>query len=83
MTGLTPTAEMCSHFGECGGCAHQDWAYPRQLEEKARTLAGYLEAIGWTAPVRVRPSPDVWHYRNKVEFSFGRARPDGGSPQDG
>ena len=83
MTAPAPIAEMCSHFGECGGCAHQDWAYPRQLEEKARTLAGYLEAVGWTAPVPVRPSPDVWHYRNKVEFSFGRVRPDGGSPEGG
>jgi 23S rRNA (uracil1939-C5)-methyltransferase len=26
----------------------------------------------WNAPIPVEPSPVVWHYRNKVDFAFGR-----------
>ena len=64
-------AEFCKHFGECGGCQNQDLPYPEQLARKAQRLAEQFRAH-WDAPVPVEPSPETWHYRNKVDFSFGR-----------
>ena len=62
---------LCPHFGECGGCRSQDVPYSEQLEHKAAALQE-LFAPFWSAPIRVAPSPRIWHYRNKVDFSFAR-----------
>lgn len=62
---------ICPHFGACGGCATQDTPYDQQLARKetlVRTLLSSLE-IGEFWPIV--PSPDVFHYRNKMEFAFG------------
>jgi 23S rRNA (uracil1939-C5)-methyltransferase len=65
----------CIHFGECGGCQLQDLAYPEQLAQKGvqveSSLAriGGVESVAMDAPVG---SPEVWNYRNKMEFSFER-----------
>ncbi len=62
---------LCMHFGECGGCRSQDVAYSEQLARKAEALQT-LFSLWWDQPIPVEPSPLVWHYRNKVDFSFGR-----------
>lgn len=64
---------FCPHFGECGGCLHQDLAYPRQVAEKQRQLAEALERIGRVTFGRIDPlipSPETRAYRNKMEFAF-------------
>ena len=60
----------CHHFGDCGGCQQQDKSYEQQLALKAARVADLLRPLGWDAPLPIRPSPDVWYYRNKMEFSF-------------
>lgn len=60
----------CRHFGECGGCAHQDVPYPAQVEQKQRALEALLGEY-WHGPVPVEASPVVWHYRNKVDLVIG------------
>lgn len=60
----------CRHFGECGGCRLQDLGYPEQVAKKSEYLDGLLKPVGWEAGVPVRPSPEPWYYRNKMEFSF-------------
>ncbi len=66
----------CPHFGECGGCAFQNLAYSKQLELKEnyflRTLRtiGKIEATGLEKEPII-PSPDIYFYRNKMEFAFG------------
>ncbi len=60
----------CIHFGECGGCQHQDVPYPAQLAAKQSVLEAMF-AQWWAEPIEVTPSPETWHYRNKVDFSFG------------
>jgi len=62
-------SELCRHFGACGGCAYQDQSYQKQLETKAARLSCALAGL-WDAPIEVRPSPDTFSYRNKMEFSF-------------
>lgn len=64
---MTP---RCRHFGECGGCRLQDLAYDEQRAKKAIGLEELLKPLGWAAPVPVHASPEIWYYRNKMEFSF-------------
>ena len=62
----------CRHFGVCGGCRHQDLAYPAQLAWKTRQVAETLERLGRLAGVEVRAAvgmDEPWFYRNKMEFA--------------
>ena len=61
---------LCPHFGTCGGCQHQDIDYAAQVAQKAERLQALFRPW-WEHPIPVTPSPDAWHYRNKVDFSFG------------
>ena len=71
---------VCVHFAHCGGCAWQDLDYQRQLEFKRKQVQDCLVRLGGLKDVEVTPtlpSPDVFFYRNKMEFSF-HVQPDGG-----
>ena len=63
----------CPHFGQCGGCSAQDLDYAEQVAQKAAQVESALKRIGGVenpamdAPL---PSPEVWNYRNKMEFAF-------------
>ncbi len=64
---------VCPHFGICGGCRLQNMAYGEQLETKTRQVADLLERIGGFEDLEVPPalpSPETFHYRNKMEFTF-------------
>lgn len=71
----------CQHFHECGGCTWQNLPYDRQLSYKEDIVRETLEHL---TPVeedqrkqlagrvlKIIPSPQVYHYRNKLEMSFG------------
>ncbi len=60
----------CQHFGECGGCQLQDRPYEAQLALKTEKVRALLEPLGWNRPLRAHASPQLWYYRNKMEFSF-------------
>ena len=66
---LAASAARCRHFGACGGCSIQDRPYEAQLALKEARLKELL-ADAWPGPLPVRPSPEPWYYRNKMEFSF-------------
>jgi len=65
----------CPHFGPCGGCLFQHVDYGTQLELKGRYLARTLEEAGLgDAAAAMRPvtgSPDLYGFRNKMEYAFG------------
>jgi 23S rRNA (uracil1939-C5)-methyltransferase len=68
----------CRHFGTCGGCLFQNLDYGRQLELKHRHLertlgGGSVPGLRPGAIQPVAPSPDVYHYRNKMEFAFAES----------
>src|SRR5262249_6341433 len=67
-------AARCPHATSCGGCSFQELAYPAQLAAKERLLARILASLGPLplAPVIGCDSP--WHYRNKMDFTFGSER---------
>lgn len=63
----------CPHFQDCGGCSWQHLDYAAQLEWKRRLTAEALQRIGGAQGVDVLPtlpSPQQFHYRNKMEFAF-------------
>lgn len=62
----------CPYSGYCGGCKWQFLKYAKQLEYKRRHVAESLAHIGSINNVPVRdtlPSPQVFGYRNKMEFT--------------
>ena len=68
---ITPA---CAHFGTCGGCDLQHFQYDAQVSWKQTQLAETLEHLGGLRglpPIETVPMADPWHYRNKMEFSFG------------
>jgi 23S rRNA (uracil1939-C5)-methyltransferase len=65
----------CPHFGACGGCRFQNVEYGKQLELKAGYLRRVLGEGGGPGllPVEIAPvvpSPQIYGYRNKMEFGF-------------
>jgi 23S rRNA (uracil1939-C5)-methyltransferase len=67
----------CAHFGVCGGCKWQHVDYAEQLRMKRKIVADALEHLGGFSGIEVAATvgaEDPFHYRNKVEFSFGDAR---------
>lgn len=70
---------VCRHYDVCGGCIWQDLDYERQLYYKRRQVIAALEHIGGFSNVPVddiRPSPEQFFYRNKMEYSFHVCEPE-------
>ena len=66
----------CRHFPACGGCRFQDLAYEAQLAQKHAQVRDALERIAGIADpplAEIVPcEPEIFHYRNKLEYSFTR-----------
>src|SRR5690242_2461530 len=64
----------CAHYPACGGCRFQDLAYASQLAQKQAWVHDALQRLGGIAepPLEeiVPCEPDIFHYRNKLEYSF-------------
>src|SRR4249919_3939656 len=74
---LEPGAERvdapCAHFPACGGCRFQDLSYEAQVGAKQEQVGDALRRIGGIAgpPLEpIVPAVEVFHYRNKLEYSF-------------
>ena len=71
------TKPRCFYFPTCGGCKWQHVQYEAQLEAKRQGVEEALVHEGGFEGVEVAPtlgSPDVFFYRNKMEFSFSTRR---------
>src|SRR5918999_1277642 len=63
----------CAHYPACGGCRFQDLGYEAQLSAKETQVADALRRLGGIAdpPLQpIVPAESVFHYRNKLEYSF-------------
>ena len=63
----------CAHFGTCGGCRFQDYAYELQVAAKENQVRDSLVRLGGFAdpPLEpIVPAAQEFHYRNKLEYSF-------------
>jgi len=67
----------CMYSGFCGGCKWQFLNYEKQLEYKRQHVVESIERIGLIQGVTVHPtipSPELFEYRNKMEFSCSDRR---------
>ncbi len=66
----------CRHFPACGGCRFQDLAYEAQLAQKQSQVRDAFQRLAGIAEPPLEEilpcAPDIFHYRNKVEYSFTR-----------
>src|SRR5262245_27057852 len=78
---LERVAPRCPHVQCCGGCRFQDLAYAAQCRIKERQVRETLVHLGGFSdpPVlAITGAPEIFHYRNKMEFSFHPG--EGGAP---
>lgn len=64
---------ICEHFGTCGGCRWQHVPYEHQLVFKQQLVEEAFRRIGHLQYPDMQPimgAPDVYHYRNKMEYTF-------------
>ena len=64
----------CKQHARCGGCQLLELQYESQLDYKEKQLKDALERIGKQSDFIMRamvPSPEMFRYRNRMEFSFG------------
>ncbi|WP_432401923.1 23S rRNA (uracil(1939)-C(5))-methyltransferase RlmD [Wukongibacter sp. M2B1] len=64
---------FCEHFGLCGGCARQTVPYETQVQIKTDLVKKLIDEAGiegYELLDTVR-SPEIYGYRNKMEYSFG------------
>lgn len=67
----------CPHANLCGGCHWQMMPYEKQLEMKEQIIkkAFAKNLTSDTSIVKkILPSHELWHYRNKMEFTFSENR---------
>ncbi|NLN96906.1 MAG: 23S rRNA (uracil(1939)-C(5))-methyltransferase RlmD [Eubacteriaceae bacterium] len=69
----------CPVFGRCGGCRYLNLNYKRQLSLKSEYVKKLIDEV--TAEdynfMPILPSPVQYHYRNKMEYTFGDQEKDG------
>ncbi|MES2284631.1 MAG: 23S rRNA (uracil(1939)-C(5))-methyltransferase RlmD [Bacteroidota bacterium] len=71
------TEPVCSHFGVCGGCKWQNMHYDWQLFYKQKQVSDALTRlikIELPEIQKIIPSKNIYHYRNKLEFTFSNKK---------
>ena len=71
--GICPSAE------KCGGCCYQGVKYTDQLKNKEEQTRAFLRLNGVDPGLLagIKPSPCIYRYRNKMEYTFGNEIKDG------
>ena len=67
----------CPYFDYCGGCSWQIISYADQLEWKRENVREAFQHIGkvdFGEVFDTLASPKEYHFRNKMEFTFGASR---------
>ena len=76
---LETRESVCSIFPACGGCMYQTMPYEEQVKMKEGQIRRIMDPVvkGEYLFEGVKHSPKEFHYRNKMEFSFGDEFKDG------
>lgn len=71
--------KICEHNDYCGGCTYQEESYINQLKIKEDFVTQCLTKRGIKPQKRddIEPSPILYAYRNKMEYTFGDMVKDG------
>ena len=77
---------VCVHFNVCGVCKHQHLDYSSQVEQKHLQVQDAFRRLGGFDSIKIDaviPADPVFHYRNKMEFTFSNKRwVDKNEPED-
>ncbi len=68
---------FCEHFGTCGGCKWQHFAYEGQLREKEKLVQDAFRRLGKVEVETWEPilgAAETRYYRNKLEFGCANRR---------
>lgn len=68
---------VCEHFQVCGGCKVQQLAYDQQVAEKMQQVKDIFRRqarLNDFEVTKVIPAENIFHYRNKMEFTFSNRR---------
>ncbi|MBK8847404.1 MAG: 23S rRNA (uracil(1939)-C(5))-methyltransferase RlmD [Bacteroidetes bacterium] len=71
---ITP---VCTHFGICGGCKWQSLDYEAQLAFKQNMVTNafkHLAGIQYYETEPIIGCDNIYHYRNKLEYTFSNKR---------
>ena len=76
------TESPCAHFGACGGCTYLSFPYEESLAVKEGQVKRLLMPVlaSQKTPCQfeqIKGSPQIFGYRNKMEFTFGDEVKDG------
>ena len=71
--------DICQIAEKCGGCTYQGTVYEQQLKEKEGAVRGLLSSAEFDPSIcqPIEPCPDVYCYRNKMDYTFGDEVKDG------
>ena len=62
----------CPHAGVCGGCLWQHLSYDAQRTLKKERITRAFHAAGFPITLdEVTPSPEIFYYRNRMDYVFG------------
>lgn len=67
----------CPYFRDCGGCTIQNLSYEKQCEIKTKQVRetfSHLVKMNDIPILDALPAPDIFGYRNKMDFSAGDKR---------
>ena len=67
----------CPYFVDCGGCKFQNLNYQKQLDiktEQVKDVFTHLVKMPEIPILPALPAPDIYAYRNKMDFSTGVSR---------
>ena len=72
-------ADICKHDEFCGGCFYQNMSYEQQLNTKNGEVLKLLtdKEIKYGEYLGITGSPQIFGYRNKMEYTFGDMVKDG------
>lgn len=71
------TIEGCPQSGICGGCTYQKLTYEDELNYKKHLIDDLFSHLSTQTKPHINPSPEVFAYRNKMEYTFGDEYKDG------
>ncbi len=58
--------QNCELYGQCGGCKLLELPYEEQLKQKQAKVKSFFPQAE-----EIIPSPEIYHYRNRMDYSFG------------
>jgi len=67
----------CPYFNDCGGCKFQNLEYQKQLNMKTEQVKDVFTHLAKMPQIPILPAmaaPEIFAYRNKMDFSTGVSR---------